>query len=209
MIDTLFKNKYQTRSIRLKGWDYSANGKYFVTICTKNRQLFFGNIKNKTMHLSKIGTIASQYWQDISKHCPNVKLYEFIIMPNHVHGIIEIANRVETQNFASLHDGYKNKFGPQSKNLSSIIRGFKIGVKKWATMHNENFQWQSSFYDHIIRNDESLDQIRQYIIDNPMQWEFDRNNPDVNGCKPHNAPRITQNEQGTHHAKRTTQNGNE
>ena len=111
-------------------------------------------------------------------------------MPNHLHGIIVIDKydennrnennhnpvRVETQNFASLRDGYANKFGPQSKNLASIIRGFKIGVKKYATINNIDFAWQSRFYDHIIRDKISLNKIREYIQINPKMWERDRNN---------------------------------
>jgi len=182
-----FKNKYTIKSSRLQGYDYSQNGIYFVTICTKGREHFFGEIENEIMNVSDIGKIANQFWQEIPKHFPFVNLDEFIIMPNHVHGIIEInwniidkPESVETQNFASLHGveykQYKNKFGPQSKNLSSIIRGFKVGVKKYATMNNVNFAWQSRFYDHIIRNDESLNKIREYVITNPKMWERDRNN---------------------------------
>ncbi|MFA4967912.1 MAG: hypothetical protein WC624_06850, partial [Candidatus Margulisiibacteriota bacterium] len=108
------------------------------------------------------------------------------VMPNHVHGILVIDDDgvfVETQNFASLHPQppppkplQNNQFGPQSKNLASIIRGFKIGVKKYATMHNIYFAWQSRFYDHIVRNHKSLSRIRKYIVENPMKWENDRNN---------------------------------
>jgi len=109
-------------------------------------------------------------------------------MPNHIHRILEINNNnaivetqnlVETQNFASLQQQstYKNKFGPQSKNLSSIVRGFKIGVTKFVRNNNLLFEWQERFYDHIIRNEKSLIDIRQYILDNPMKWEMDRNNP--------------------------------
>jgi REP element-mobilizing transposase RayT len=180
---TLFQNKYRIRSTKLKGWDYSHNGMYSVTICTKGRESYFGEIKDKRMKLLKIGETAQKNWQEIPKHFPDVSLDEFIIMPNHIHGIIMI-NNVETQNFASLHHNqynYQNKFGPQSKNLSSIIRGFKTGVKKWATMNNIFFQWQPGFYDHIIRNEKSLNEIREYIRINPLKWEFDKNNPGQKG----------------------------
>ena len=174
----LFKNKYRVHSCRLRGWDYSWPGYYFVTICTKDRVHFFGEVKNEEMYLSDIGKIAVKYWQEIPKHFPFVVLDKYIIMPNHIHGILVINNHVEAQNFAPLQNGYKNEFGPQSKNLASIVRGFKIGVKKYTIINNIEFAWQSRFYDHIIRNEESLNNIRQYIVDNPKKWSRDRNNQD-------------------------------
>ena len=104
-----FKNKYTIQSSRLQGYDYSQNGMYFVTICAKDKEHFFGEIENETMNLSDIGKIAKEYWQEISKHFPFVNLDEFVVMPNHLHGIIEIINNnqknVETQFIAS-----KSKF---------------------------------------------------------------------------------------------------
>ena len=124
-----------------------------------------------------------------------VELGEFVVMPNHIHGIVIInnppvrtqrnnVNNVETQDFASLQRIQKqrkqpgNQFGPQSRNLGSIVRGFKIGVKKWTTINNVDFAWQSRYYDHIIRNENSLNRIRQYIFENPAKWAEDRNNPE-------------------------------
>jgi putative transposase len=180
-----FRNIYVIKTVRLPGYDYSQNGMYFVTVCTKDKENFFGEIKNGEIILSDIGKIADQFWQEIPKHFPHVNLDEYVVMPNHLHGNLEInwdnvnntQQCVETQNFASLRaDGqYKNKFGPQSKNLSSIIRGFKIGVKKYATMNSIDFQWQSRFYDRVIRDDDELNRIREYIFSNPQNWERDRN----------------------------------
>ena len=185
-----FKNKYTIKSTRLENYDYSQNGLYFVTICTKDREESFGEIKDEKMILNDVGEIAHKFWQEIPKHFPFVILDEFVMMPNHVHGILEInwniigeptemqdIPKVETQDFASLqvNGQYKNKFGPQSKNLASIIRGFKVGVKKYTTINEIYFCWQPKFYDHIIRNDESLNKIREYIITNPERWERDRN----------------------------------
>ena len=184
-----FREKYRIFSTRLKNWDYTTNAYYFVTVCTKNQKHFFGEIINEKMELSEMGEIAQRELLKTEQMRKNVKLDEWIIMPNHVHVIIVIDN-VETQCIASL-PGVKpnqripspskpkwqpNKFGPQSNNLASIIRGLKIGVKKFATINNIPFQWQSRFYDHIIRNQSSLNHIRQYIIDNPKNWEADRNN---------------------------------
>jgi len=174
-----YKNKKQ---YRYKGYDYSQDGFYFVTICTKNREFYFGDIVNKKINLSEIGKITEKCWLEIPNHFPFVKLDEYIVMSNHLHGIIIIENNTQnvgtqnvgTQNFAFLR--YENKFGPQSKNLSSIIRGFKIGVTKYAKNNNIIFGWQSRFYDRIIRNNNELNRIRQYIINNTVKWELDRNN---------------------------------
>lgn len=165
------------------------------------------------MKLSEIGAIANQCWIEIPQHFPFVKLGAFVIMPNHVHGIIiidkpndgrnikpndgrnihhnddrNIQHNEETQNLASLSnikpdDGRnmhqktsipKNKFGPQSKNLASIIRGFKIGVTKYARKIHADSIWQSGFYDHIVRNDQSYQRIEKYIIENPAKWGKDK-----------------------------------
>jgi len=170
----LYQNKFQIQSARHKNWDYTNDGYYFVTICTKYMQKFFGEVVDGEMKLSEIGKIANKYWQEIPKHFPFVKLDEFVVMPNHVHGIIEIKNgTVETQNFASLRSG--NKFGPQSKNLGSIVRGFKVGVKKYATINKIDFQWQPRFYDRIICDEQALGKIREYIQRNPKFWDEDKN----------------------------------
>ncbi len=183
-----FKNKYRIKSTRLQNWDYGSNGMYFITICTQNREHFFGEIIDGKMQLTEIGKMAEKYWHEIPEHFPFVKLGEFVVMPNHMHGIIIIDKMdddapamVETQNFASLRQtassktvSSKNKFGPQSKNLASIVRGYKIGVTKNARKINANFGWQSRFYDHIIRNDKSFNNISNYIINNPKKWDEDK-----------------------------------
>jgi len=135
------------------------------------------------MNLSEIGKMAEKYWLEIPDHFPFVILDAFVIMPNHVHGIIIIdkpydEHNVETQNIASLQLPQplkqKNKFGPQSQNLSSIIRGFKIGVTKHALLINHGFAWQPRFYDHIIRDEKSYHQIADYIRNNSLKWQDDR-----------------------------------
>jgi putative transposase len=139
---TKYAGKYRIESARKSNWDYGSNAPYFVTICTKNREHFFGEIVNNVMNLSEIGMAAYNCWLSIPEHFPFVELGGFIVMPDHVHGIIIINKPIieETQNFASAQiekkklislqnkNQIKNKFGPQSKNLGSIIRGFKIGV---------------------------------------------------------------------------------
>jgi REP element-mobilizing transposase RayT len=156
-------------------WNYGQNAYYFVTICTDDRERYLGQIINDEMSFSKIGLIAQKYWKEIPVHYPFVNLDAFIIMPNHIHGIIIIDKNVETQDFASLqHNNYEgNKFGPQSQNLAAIIRGYKAAVKKYSTINNIAFAWQPRFYDHIIRNERDLFNIRRYIIYNPYKWEDD------------------------------------
>ncbi|GAB3829081.1 transposase [Pontibacter rugosus] len=124
-----------------------------------------------SLRFSDIGGIANQYWQDIPKHFPFVELDMFVVMPNHVHGILFI-NKLE-------HEEWKpNKFGPQSQNLASIVRGYKAGVKKYATLHQLDFGWQSRYYDRVIRSEKELQNIRQYIFNNPAKWEAEKNNPE-------------------------------
>ncbi len=190
---TLFNNKYRTESARLRSWDYSSNAPYFVTICTANGEHHFGRIVNDKMQLSELGVAAKNCWAAIPEHFPFVVLGAYTIMPNHVHGII-IINKpiaVETQYFASLHNPEPssqnhsfqhdlpalksnsqtgNQFGPQSKNLGSIIRGYKIGVTKHAKQNKIDFIWQSRFHDHIIRDDNEYRKIHKYIVTNPQNW---------------------------------------
>lgn len=196
-----FKNKYRIPSARLQNWDYGANATYFITICTKNREHFFGKIipsvetqnfaplqpppPNPIVELTPIGYSAYDCWNEIPEHFPFVTLDEFIVMPNHIHGIIIINKPVETQNIASDEPNLetqniaslpsqKNKFGPQSQNLASVIRGLKIGVTKFAKNNDIDFAWQPRFHDHIIRDELSYHHIRNYIINNPENWKDDK-----------------------------------
>ena len=180
----VFKNKHGRKSYRFSNWDYSGEGWYFITICTKNMVKYFGEIQDFIMSLNKIGCIAHQEWIKTGKLRDNVILDEFVVMPNHVHGIIIIDNpqiittpNVGTHCNASLRNGVLNKFGPQRNNLASIVRGFKGAVKRWCNKNGHpNFQWQPRFYDHIIESDKELLEIREYIYYNPQMWDRDRNN---------------------------------
>jgi REP element-mobilizing transposase RayT len=184
-----YKNKYRIASARAQWWDYGWNGAYFITICTANREHFFGEVEGGKMNLSAIGHFVNSCWYEIPKHFPFVELGDFVVMPNHIHGIVIIdkpfdGRNVETQNFASLPaictppttygSKPKNQFGPQSKNLASIIRGYKIGVTKNARNIHSYFTWQSRFHDHIIRNDAEYQRISDYIINNPTNWQDDK-----------------------------------
>jgi len=190
-----FKNKYRIASIRLQKWDYGWNGSYFITICTRGRQCFFGKIINRSMLLSAIGEIAEKFWFTIPDHFPFIKLDAFVVMPNHVHGIIIIdkkngeknvgAGAVETRHclvsttpsprsLASPKTiGQKRFQNPGKNNLSSIIGSYKSVVSKHAHKINAEFEWQERFYDHIIRDYRSFKNIRNYIKRNPENWNRD------------------------------------
>lgn len=190
----LFKNKYRIESIRLKNWDYSDPGFYFVTICTKDRKNIFGEIVDGKMVLNKYGYIVKYCWRDLPNHYKNCIVDSYIIMPNHFHGIIRIKNVHHYNNvemgFKPISDaGYK----PASTwykqySLFEMIRGFKTFSSKKITRlrqrlcrgenlvnHAIYFRWQKSYYEHIIRNEQSLYRIRQYIKNNPINWDVDRN----------------------------------
>jgi len=185
-----FQNKYRIASSRLKNWDYGWHAAYFVTICTQNREYYFGDVLNGKMQLSEIGKIVDAEWLKTFEMRPdmNLKMGAYIIMPNHFHAIIIIGdNQYNAQFVAQCRDAMHcvstdsdinttNKFGPQSKNLSSIIRGFKIGVCKNARIIHADFSWQSRFHDHIIRTDESYNRIEEYILANPQNWVNDEFN---------------------------------
>ncbi len=187
----MYRNKYRISSIRLRNWDYGWNGSYFITLCTRQGEHFLGEISDNKMILSEIGELAEKYWYEIPIHFPFVKLDVFVVMPNHVHGILIInktntecgtgdAPDAETQDPASLlqnphPSSSKNKFGPQSKNLASIVRGYKIGVTRNVRKINPAFAWQARFYDHIIRDEDSFRRIKYYILKNPGNWGKGRN----------------------------------
>lgn len=169
--------KRNRKNNRLEDYDYSQDGYYFVTICTRDRAECFGEIRDNKMILSKIGEIVDQCWQEIPRHFPDVELDEYAIMPNHVHGIIiiENGNDVENADLRSLQNYDRTKMA-----LSKIIHGFKSSVTRQINKQSNkiNFVWQKSFYDHVIRNERSLHQIREYIVHNFLKWESDRNNPE-------------------------------
>ena len=165
--------RYNRRSIRLKDYDYSRAGIYFITICTHNRNCLFGIVQGEIMVLNEAGFIANECWRMIPKHFPNAILHEYIIMPNHIHGIIELkSSNVGTENFLSLRNEFQ-KVIPRS--ICSIVRGFKIGVTKWFR-EDSNIKtiWQRNYYEHIIRDFLSYKDIANYIINNPKNWIEDK-----------------------------------
>ena len=188
-----FKNKYRIASARLQNWDYGWPGAYFITICTHNKEHYFGYVKNSKMVFSKIGVIANVLWYEIKNHTNNVYLDEFVVMPNHIHGIIILNNDdikndddndndnvVETRHALSLPIpkqqiiGQK-RFQNQGKNtVSSIIGSYKSAVTKHCNRLGYQFAWQSRFYDRIIRNEKAFQTIKNYIINKPLKWGEDK-----------------------------------
>ncbi|MCC4213884.1 transposase [Leeuwenhoekiella parthenopeia] len=169
-----YKGKYRNESARHPTWDYANAGLYFITICTRHRKHFFGEINLGKMELSDIGKIAEQEWLKTFEMRPDMNLWmgEFVVMPDHFHAVIGIGkNEFNTQNTSR-----PNKFGPQSKNLASIIRGFKIGVTTNARKTNPDFAWQSLYHDRIIRNEKSHLAISNYIENNVRNWKKDKLN---------------------------------
>ena len=211
-----FQNKYRIPSARLKTWNYGLAASYFVTICTDQRQNFFGEIIDGKMILSEIGKIVETEWIKSCEMRPdmNLELDAFCVMPNHFHAIIIIGNNefnnrrdamhrvsrdkeinksqtesdgqysrdekdrisnidISQHNRDAKHRVSTNRFAPQSKNLASVIRGFKSSVTVAARLINKNFKWQTRFHDHIIRNDLAFRKIRKYIIENAQNWAED------------------------------------
>ncbi len=190
----LFNNKYRIPSARLQNWNYANEAMYFVTICTKNRGNYFGKIVDTILKPTEIGRIAHSEWYKSIEMRPdmNLELGEFIVMPNHIHGIIMIGlneynspldsppdtprdtPRTDAKHCVSTktnHTEYKNQFAPQTKNLSSIIRGYKSAVTTFARKNEIEFDWQPRFHDHIIRSMDDYHRISNYIINNPVKLQ--------------------------------------
>ena len=165
------------RPIRLRQYDYSQTGAYFVTLCTQNRKILFGKIVDGEMVMNEGGHIAQQCWLDIPNHYPNAELDNFIVMPNHVHGIIIIKDEI----VGAIHElPLRNtKMIRRKMLLPRIIGYFKMNTSKQINQIRKTPGipvWQRNYYDHIIRNQDELNRIREYIINNPLQWEYDREN---------------------------------
>jgi len=169
------KKKQLRKQNRLNAYDYSQNGMYFVTICTKGRKEYFGEIKDGEMILNNYGKVVEEKWLWLAQQYDYVFLDDYVIMPNHLHGILIIDDTsVVTGRDLSLRGGEVQK---KIKPLSGLVGAFKtISSKKIHLSNLEIFSWQRSFHDHIIRKQESLEKIRFYIQKNPENWKMDINN---------------------------------
>ncbi len=186
------KSKIHTRrTIRLKDFDYAKPAFYFITICCQDRACLFGkivvggqNIDPGSIHncgpaqkahmiLNDAGKIANKYWSEIPMHYPKAILHEFIIMPNHVHGIIELTKEtdVEGQNPSGVTPQQHTYQKTIPGSIGSIIRGYKIGVTKWFRQNtNIHDPWQRDFYEHVFMDELSRLRIASYILQNPEKW---------------------------------------
>ena len=162
---------YKRRSIRLPDYDYSTRGAYFVTICSNKGQCMFGNIVDGAPDLSPIGNVVENLWLAIPEHFPNTYLDEYVIMPNHIHGIIVLEE--------SSYSGTESFGRPTKGALATVLRSFKAAVTKEvrSQINAHNDVWQRGYYEHVIRNDRALLEIQEYILTNALKWEFDDMHP--------------------------------
>lgn len=171
---------HHRRSIRLNGYDYSEAGAYFVTIGTWNRECLFGSIANSNMELSSIGRIVEQEGHDIPKRFPDVELDAFVVMPNHIHGIILVgATLVVAHNDKSCSNTNKRAGTSPAPTLGQIVGSFKsLCIYRCKNIGlNAGKLWQRNYYEHIIRDEDEMNRFREYIVNNPLKWAMDENNP--------------------------------
>jgi REP element-mobilizing transposase RayT len=172
---------------RMKGYDYSQDNLYFVTSCVQDRVCCFGTIANGKMILNEYGQIAEQQWHWLGKQYPYVVLHEFVVMPNHIHGIIEInrsivgigcdlsENEYDISNRIGQNVGTGRDLSLRIKSLSELMGAYKTtSSKKIHLLGFVAFAWQRSFHDHIIRDEKSFETISNYIANNPSLWEQDK-----------------------------------
>jgi putative transposase len=195
-----FQNKYRIASARVQWWDYGWNGAYFITICTQNREHFFGKIVDSKFIPSQIGQLAKTIWREIPNKFQYVELGDFVVMPNHIHGILILdkpdgdtnrgtndTNRdtndnnrgtnVEQNQNQTKTGGFAGNKNPMfNDNISRINRWYKGRCSFEIKKINADFAWQPRFHDHIIRNDAEYQRISDYIINNPKNWDGDKFN---------------------------------
>lgn len=194
LMEAKYKNKYSVSSIRLQNWDYASNAAYFVTICTHDRINYFGEITGGEMDLSNVGVLADVLWWEIVHHTRYVELDAFVVMPNHVHGIIILNKPMDIS--SSNRDGDNGRtvacndstiittandfnkqmsvISPKPESLPTIIRSYKSAVTYHCNRLGFSFKWQPKYYDHIIRDGVAFERIRNYILNNPANWKDDK-----------------------------------
>ncbi|MGP1382228.1 MAG: transposase [Thainema sp.] len=196
-------DKHHRRSIRLNGYDYSSPGAYFITICTHQRECLFGDIVDGKMQLDSLGQIVAEEWLRSQNIRQEINLDAWVIMPNHIHGIVfiqdktsqqvsdnssQVSNQPQNPVGANGHSPLQNGHSPiqhvtpfmRPRSLSSFITGFKSTATKRINLLRNTPRtpvWQRNYYEHIIRNKESLEQIRYYIQTNPANWQTDQLHP--------------------------------
>ncbi|MBI4527383.1 MAG: transposase [Deltaproteobacteria bacterium] len=214
--------KHHRRSIRLKGYDYAQSGAYFVTIVAQDRTCFFGDVADGEVRLNSAGCMVQTAWADLSIHYPGAECDAFVVMPNHIHGIIVLVGAGpracpddrppatgQPRGVAPTDDPAMGLGQPPvgagpcacpgvpTLSLPDVMHRFKTittkqyaeGVKRsgWPVFRDR--LWQRNYYEHVVRNEESLNRIRRYIVENPEHWAFDRENPEAVACEPEDARR--------------------
>jgi REP element-mobilizing transposase RayT len=167
---------HKRRSIRLKGYDYSSAGAYFITICTHRHVYLFGNIVDEEMQLNKVGRIVANEWKKTEVIRKEVKLDEWVIMPNHLHGIVFI-NRTEDWYCSRGDRPVALTAGLQPRSIGAMVAGFKSAATKRVNKLRKTpgaKLWQRNYWEHIIRSEPELNGLREYIRNNPAKWEMDR-----------------------------------
>jgi len=174
--------RFKDVNLRAQWWDYRNAAAYFITICTQDRQHYFGEIQDQKMQLSTIGAIADVLWFELPHRNPTIELGEYVIMPDHMHGILIIKDTVKSSDESSVGSlratnplKEKNQkmaaISPKANSVSAIIRSNKSAVTKHLNRLDLEFKWQSRFYDHIIRDEAAFERISNYIKANPENWE--------------------------------------
>ena len=173
---------FRRRSLRLQGFDYSKEGAYFVTVCTRNRECLFGAVVDGKMRLNDVGRVVQSVWDGLSERFSVIELDACVVMPNHIHGIIAVGAPLVGAQEGIPDDGATTRVAPTVGNIvgafksittNEYIRGVKTG--SWPPFFDR--LWQRNYYEHVIRSEESLNRIREYISTNLLRWELDRENP--------------------------------
>jgi len=177
------------RSLRLREYDYRATGAYFVTVCTKDRLSLFGEIDHGNMVRNEFGDIVVACWSDLPHHFPKIQLDCFIVMPNHIHGLIDITEKLFENPVGAQHaapvPGTTVRNSPrnvQPGSLAAIVRSFKAASARRINLSSGApgaTIWQRNYYEHVVRDDSELQRVREYIVNNPARWAEDEENPNV------------------------------
>jgi putative transposase len=179
-------DKHHRRSIRLQGYDYAQAGAYFLTICAYGRECLFGEVVNGAMLKNDSGRIVEEEWLRSAEIRQELELDVFVVMPNHLHGIVFIMNIGATGDVgATSRSPLRSPArGPAKLSLGSFVSGFKSACTKRvneARGQPGTPMWQRGFYERVIRSEEELERIRAYVLDNPARWATDEENPDAQG----------------------------
>ena len=173
--DTYDPRVHRRRSVRLQGYDYSQAGAYFVTVVVRDRSCLFGTVVDGAIELNGVGHLVRDSWEWLAARHPYVMLDEYVVMPNHLHGIITIDDQGRGGSRTA-------PISMPRKPLGRIIGAFKTVSTKRINLHRRTPSkpiWQRNYFEHIVRNDKELTDIREYIVNNPIQWELDKYNPEI------------------------------